>query len=76
MVKKHSDGLTDAQYAEYQAIAVKYDGRAKPRKDTTLNMRISSSELSLIKQAAQAQGYKKYQAWVHDVLLKAIQPGM
>jgi predicted DNA binding CopG/RHH family protein len=69
---KHEDGLTDEQYSEYQALAAKYDQRAKPRKDATLNMRISSEMLEQIKALAANHGYDKYQTWVHDQLAKAL----
>lgn len=51
-------------------IAARYDQRA--RKDATLNMRISSVMLDEIKQAAEAEGYRKYQQWLHVVISDAV----
>jgi predicted DNA binding CopG/RHH family protein len=69
----HPDGLTDAEYDELQAIAAHHD--AKARKDATLNMRISSATLDRIKQAAEAQGFPKYQQWVGMVIDQALTQG-
>jgi predicted DNA binding CopG/RHH family protein len=44
----------------------------KARKDATLNMRISSHELKRIKEAALAEGYEKYQEWVHLQLTRSV----
>jgi predicted DNA binding CopG/RHH family protein len=59
---KHKDGLTDQEYTELQALAEKYDKRA--RKDTAINMRVSSDLLDEIKACAKAEGYPRYQTWL------------
>jgi predicted DNA binding CopG/RHH family protein len=73
----HSDGLTDVEYEDLQEIAARHD--QKSRKDATLNMRMSSDTLSLIKEVARQNGYAKYQQWVNqvisDALLKALNAG-
>jgi predicted DNA binding CopG/RHH family protein len=71
--QKTKQDLTDAQYDEYQAIAAKFDNEAKPRKDSTLNMRVSSDMLDRIKTVSAKAGYTKYQTWIHDLLAKELE---
>lgn len=59
----------------YQSLGnVTVDKNLKFKKDTTLNMRISSSLLQEIKTMAATMGYSKYQRWVTDVLEQAVHP--
>ena len=46
--------------------------KVKTRKDSTLNMRISTELLEEIKAKAKQAGYTKYQAWVYDLLKKSM----
>lgn len=55
---------------KYAALADQYDRRA--RKDSALNMRISSVFLDDMKAAAEKAGFDKYQQWVYSVLSDAV----
>lgn len=67
MVLQAKDLPNDDSHA---VIAARYDQRA--RKDATLNMRISSVMLDEIKQAADAEGYRKYQQWLYVIISDAV----